>query len=204
MRTIASVLCCSMLLVFLPASVVVAQQELTPEEQAELQAEYMRMAQPGEAHELIAQLEGEWEQEIRFWMSPGADPIVSTGSAQCEMILGGRFLSCEAEGGSGQNAMESLTILGYDNRHKHYTLIGFDTWGTYYVTAAGDYDPDTKTIVLSGVDTDPVMGMEQVYDMTLEFVDEDKYISAVIFKNPEMTGGAEEFKMVEVINTRVK
>ena len=40
-------------------------------------------------------------------------------------------------GGEGEMKMEGLNLMGYDRRHKKFTTVVFDTWGTYYVTGAG-------------------------------------------------------------------
>jgi hypothetical protein len=63
---------------------------------------------------------------------------------------------------------------------------------------------DGETAVMHGTDFDPLMNFEQEYDMVLRFVDQDTFTTEVIFYNPEMTGGEEQFKMLEVVNTRVK
>ncbi len=189
---------------FIFSGPVWAQDQPSPEEQETMRMEYRKLADPGPEHELLASLEGSWKQEIRLWMSPGAEPLISAGKTVNRMILGGRFLQCHSEAGEGEMRMESLTIMGHDNRSGEYTLIGLDTWGTYYITASGSLDHGSSVITMSGRNADPIMGFEQVYDIVVRLVNEDKYVIEVIFRNPEMTGGADEFKMVEIINTRIK
>jgi hypothetical protein len=46
------------------------------------------------------------------------------------------------------------------------------------------------------------MHFVQKYDVVLTFFDKNQFRSELIFKNPELTGGADQFKMVEVIYTR--
>jgi hypothetical protein len=191
-------------ILFIFSGPVRPQDAPSSNEQEAIQMEYRKLADPGPEHKLLASLEGTWKQEIRFWMSPGSEPIISAGQTVNRMILGGRFLQCLAEGGEGEMKMESLTIMGHDNRYGEYTLVGLDTWGTYYITASGSLDQESNVITMLGSDADPIMGFDQVYDMVVRFADKDKYIIEVIFKNPEMTGGADEFKMVEIIHTRIK
>lgn len=161
-------------------------------------------ASPGEEHERLSALAGEWRQTVRVWPAPGAEAVVMEGRARNEMILGGRFLKTEARAGEGPLGSESLLLTGFDRRSGRYTQVGFDTWGTYYVTAAGPFDAQRGVIVLSGEDHDPLLGSTQVYDFVLRFVDDDTYVSEIIFKDPEHTGGAEEFKMVEITAERVR
>jgi hypothetical protein len=99
---------------------------------------------------------------------------------------------------------QGLNIFGFDRRFNRYTLVGFDTWGTYYGTAAGTWDEATKTLTLYGEDEDPVRGFTQKWDFIIRFVDEDNYIIEVVFKNEELTGGLPEFKMAESTFKRVE
>jgi len=172
--------------------------------QAELMAEYQKMAMPGDEHKVLYALAGVWNQEIKFWPEPGAQPLVSTGTTVNKAILGGRFMQCNSVSGEGELTTQSLIILGYDRRHQCYTSVGFDTWGTYYVTAAGQYDDSTKTMVLYGEDEDPIWGIVQQYDMIISIPDKDTFISEVVFKDQAHTKGGEPFKAVEIISRRAK
>jgi hypothetical protein len=180
------------------------QEQPTAEEQAEMEAYFQKVAEPGSEHEMLASLKGTWTQKITLWPAPGVEPMVFEGTAENKMILGGRFLESRSESGEGEMFTQSLTLYGYDNRYAEFTIVGFDTWGTYFVTAQGPMQEDGETVVMHGTDFDPLMNFEQEYDMVLKFVDEDTYKSEVIFYNEEMTGGEERFKMLEVVNTRVK
>ena len=183
---------------------VTAQDQPTAEEQENMEAYFQKVAEPGPEHQKLASLEGTWSQKITLWPAPDADPMIFEGTTENKMILGGRFLQCNSESGEGDMHTKSLTIYGYDNRYAEYTTVGFDTWGTYFVTAQGPIQEDGKTVVMHGTDFDPLMDFEQEYDMVLRFVDQDTFTTEVIFYNPEMTGGEEQFKMLEVVNTRVK
>lgn len=174
-------------------------QELTPEQMQEM----MALAQPGPEHKMLEKLVGTWEQTVKFWMKPGAEPSVMQGKSINKMILGGRFLQSDVTSGEGEMKMEGLNLMGYDRRHEHFTTIGFDTWGTYYVTGAGPYHEETKSIVMYGEDEEPTAGITQKYDIIVRLVDNDTYVTEVVFKD-ERTPDKSEFKMVEVTNKRVK
>ena len=171
-------------------------------ERARKQKEIMQATLPGEEHELLARLAGDWNMELKMWMTPETEPMIVSGTSRNEMILGGRFLKSEAAAGSGAHAMESLNLVGFDRRHKKYTTVGFDNFGTYSVSASGSFDEESGKLVLSGTGTDPIGGFDQVYDFVVEFIDDDHYRWSVIFKNKEMTHGQPEFKMVEIVYTR--
>jgi len=188
----------SAFLVLLGISIAQAQ-DWDPEKMKEM----MALAQPGPEHKMLEKMVGTWEQTVKFWMKPGTEPSEMKGKSVNKMILGGRFLQSNVTGGEGEMKMEGLNLMGYDRRHKYFTTVGFDTWGTYYVTGAGPYYEKTKSIVMYGEDEEPTMSMTQKYDIIVRFVDEDTYVTEIVFKDvrtPDQT----EFKMVEVTNKRVK
>ena len=140
---------------------------------------------------------------MKMWMERGQEAMLSSGNCENKMILGGRFLISECAGGHGEMYAENLLIIGFDRRWRHYTFVGYDTMGTYYVTAEGDYDPDTATITMYGEDEEPVLGFTQQYDIVMRLVGADEYVTEVIFKDVVHTGGEGPFKVVEVVAKRV-
>ena len=99
--------------------------------------------------------------------------------------------------------VEGTSFYGYDRRHNKYTLVGFDTSGTYYITASGDYDAETKTLTLKGTDEDPIAGITQVYEFQHKFIDEDTHTISLTFHCP--TFGADgPHKLMEITLKRNK
>ncbi|MBI4881988.1 MAG: DUF1579 domain-containing protein [Planctomycetes bacterium] len=166
-------------------------------------AEVMELAQPGEEHELLATLAGEWEMSYSMWMEPGGEAMQSRGEGTARMILGGRFLELQSTGLMMGMKTESLQILGFDRRHGEFTAVGFDTMGTYYVTARGAASPDAKFISMSGTDEDPQLG-RQVYRFEIEIKSADEYVFSVVFTELGPMKFADGFKMVEVVARRKK
>lgn len=203
-------LCLFVTLAALLAAPVLAQEESVPpsppadDDAAAAMARMMELGKPGPEHERLAALTGTWDETVNMWTEPGGTPMPGTGRCENEMILGGRFLKVVCESDDGPMKVESLLLLGFDRRHETYTFVGYDTMGTYYVTASGPFDEERNAIVLSGEDEDPVSGFVQKYDIVLHLGEKDRYVTEVIFKNPELTGGAESFKMVEVECTRTR
>ena len=181
-----------------------AQVEMDSAKQAEMMALFQQLNTPGEEHKRLESLVGAWDIEVITWHQPGAEPLVFKGKGTSKMILGGRFLETRSTSGEGEMATEALTILGYDKRQKKYTSVGYDTWGTYYVMAAGEYDDKTKSIVMHGEDYDPMMKFTQKWDFVLKFIDKDKYVWEVVFTDEWHTQGKGPFKMVEITSTRAK
>ena len=94
-----------------------------------------------------------------------------------------------------------MTIYGFDRRTKEFTIIGLDTMGTYYVTAAGN-KAEPRTIVMRGETLDDHGGAPEMrkYDMVLKFVDANTYITEIIFHFP----GRAPQTVVSVTHRRVK
>jgi len=168
------------------------------------QQQLREASQPGPEHELLARLTGTFEMDISMFMAPGEEPLKSTGKTTNRMILDGRFLEMRGEGKMGGATIKNLSIIGYDRRHQHFTVTGFDNTGTYSVSATGFYDDVNRTIVLEGTDEDPIFEMVQEYTFTIEMIDDDTFKWLVTFYNPEMTQGEDEFTMVEITYTRTE
>jgi len=106
------------------------------------------------------------------------------------MGLGGRFLISEGSSnnptGIGEPTVEVLSIYGFDRRTNEYTVVGFDTMGTYYVTAAGTREPD-GLMRMRGETLEIEAGTKETrrYDMTLRVVDRDTYVTEIVFRFPD-------------------
>ena len=141
---------------------------------------------PAAEHQELAALAGQWTQEVTYSM--GGAPMKTTGTVINRMILGGRFLVSEGSSpnpagpGLGDASVDFTSIYGFDRRTKQFTIVGLDTLGTYYVTAAGT-KTDPRTIVMRGETQDDHGGVKEIrkYDMVLKFVDADTYVSEIIF-----------------------
>ncbi len=166
-------------------------------------AEVMELAQPGEEHELLATLAGDWEMSYSMWMEPGGEPMLSRGTGTARMILGGRFLELHSDGSMMGMKTESLQILGFDRRHGEFTAVGFDTMGTYSVTARGPAGPDSKLISMSGTDEDPQLG-RQAFRFEIEIKSADEYVFSVVITELGPQKFPDGYKMVEVVARRKK
>ena len=191
------------IVVCLISSVVPAAAQTQPSPEA-IQ-KMLEPMQPVAEHQELAALAGRWTQEVTY--SIGGPPMTATGTVTNKMILGGRFLVSEASSanpagaGFGDPTVEFMTIYGFDRRTKEFTIIGLDTMGTYYVTAAGN-KAEPRTIVMRGETLDDHGGAPEMrkYDMVLKFVDANTYITEIIFHFP----GRAPQTVVSVTHRRVK
>jgi len=179
MTRLSTALCSA--LFTLAASAAFAQPQPTPEQMAQM-LEEMR---PTTEHQELAKLAGRWNQEVTWSM--GGPPVKATGIVTNRMILGGRFLVSEGTSnnpiGFGDTTIELMTIYGFDRRTRDYTIVGYDSFGTYYVTAAGKKTP-AGLVLMHGETLEHEAGSTTMrkYDMTLRVVDANTYVTEVIFK----------------------
>jgi len=168
---------------------------MSPEAMERAMGLAMDAAQPGPEHELLARYAGEWTVEASFRMAPGGERFTETGTARMHPILGGRFLQIDVQGGFMGSPFESMTLLGFDRRYDDWTLIGFDTYGTYYVTAKGKRSED-GVVRMDGRDED-LMG-PQVYTFVVELVSDDELVVSTEFTAFAGQTFEEPFRMVSV------
>jgi hypothetical protein len=160
-----------------------AQTQPTPEQVAAM-TEQMR---PTAEHQELARLTGRWNQEVTWTM--GGPPVKASGIVTNRMVLGGRFLMSAGTAkntlGFGDDTVELLAIYGFDRRTGDYTIVGYDTFGTYYVTAAGKKTP-AGIVLMHGETLEHEAGTTTMrkYDMTLRVIDANTYVTEVIFKVP--------------------
>lgn len=184
------------------ATLAGAQQQPTPEQMNAM----LEQMKPGKEHRTLASLEGKWTVDVTYRMGNG--PVMkATGLTTNRMILGGRFLESSATStisagpGFGDPTVESLTIYGFDRRTNEFTILGLDTMGTYWVSAAGLME-GKNTIVMAGETLDDHAGSKEMrkYNMVLRIVDPDTYVTEVIFKFRDRP----DLKIVEIVHRRVK
>ena len=161
----------------------------------------MALVQPAPEHTRLATLLGTWDVEITMWSWPSLDSAKAVAVAENQMILGGRFLESRVKGGAPPMEIELFELTGFDRRYNRYTTIRFDSWGTYYVTAAGGMTDNL--VKMQGTDTDPNSG-HRSYDMNLRFVDAGTYVTDVTFTSADIAPGSAPFKAFEAVYRRRK
>jgi hypothetical protein len=179
------------------ASVGALAQEAKKPSGDEVMAMYIDMAKPVAGHERLRSFTGRWDVTQKFWMDPTQPPQTFTGTANGRMVLGGRFLQLDGKTTGGMES-ESLTIMGFDRRSDDYTMVGYDTLGTYYITAAGK--PGNDGIVLHGSYLQPPHGGEQKYRFVWKNPTADSHTMDLYFALPD----GKEMKVAEMAYRRAK
>jgi hypothetical protein len=68
-----------------------SQQQMTPEQKAEMEA-YTKAGTPGAPHKALASTVGTYDLKIKNWHEPGGPPMEEKGTATRKMALDGRVL----------------------------------------------------------------------------------------------------------------
>ncbi|MCB1060421.1 MAG: DUF1579 domain-containing protein [Calditrichaeota bacterium] len=165
----------------------------------EMMKKWMEISSPGPQHELLAKTAGEWNTEIKFWLEPGADPMVSNGMQTCEVINGGRVINEISHSEMMGMPFEGHGMTGYDNFRKKYWSTWTDNMATSMMYMEGTSDDDGKTITYNTTMDDPMIGeKDQPVKFVYRWVDDDKHI----LESWHDVGTPKEYKMMEITYTR--
>jgi Protein of unknown function (DUF1579) len=162
-------------------------------------AAMMKLAAPGEHHQHLARLAGDWKAASKMWMEPGAPPIESAGTMHVEPILGGRFVQSQYKGAFLGLNMQGLGLDGYDNvTHKHVGM-WIDNMGTIMMTFEGTCTDGGRVTTTTSDFTDPATGKPTTMKSVVTLVDENKFVFEAYMK----AAGVPDFvKSVEITYTR--
>jgi len=110
-------------------------------------------AETGPQHDTLARFAGNWRAEVKIWMEPGKDPIVTHGTMRSEMVLGGRFLQQQYRDENG--TMEGRGFWGYNTIDGRYEGFWIDSMATMFQVEQGQHDAESDTYEMIGTMTDP-------------------------------------------------
>jgi len=190
-----------------------AQDNTTPKTQekpsggpdAQMMATMMEMAKPGENHKVLEREVGSWTYKVKWWMSPDAPPMESTGTRSTKSVMDGRYIISEHTGkmsmpGPDGKIMDSefkgIGTEGYDNVKKKYVASWIDNMGTGIMAMEGTYDPATKTLTYIG-EEEPMPGMKTKMRQTVKTIDKNHHLMEFF----EFRGDA-EVKVMEIAYER--
>ena len=110
--------------------------QMTPEQQAEMEA-YMKAGALGPQHEAMAKHVGTYDVAIKSWMDPAAPPMESKGMAIRTLHMGGRVMHEEFQGDMMGMPFTGLSRSGYDNVSGKYWSTWTDSMSTGIMVAEG-------------------------------------------------------------------
>jgi hypothetical protein len=155
--------------------------------------------QPGEFHQKLEPLVGDFEFTMKFWMEPGKPAIESKGTSSTKWILGKRYLQQFVTGDFGGEKFEGMGLTGYDNLEKKYVFSWVDNMGTGIMQGAGSVDKSGKVFTYHSELMDPMTGQRVKEKDVTTLVDANTFKSEFYRIN-----GDKEVKMMEITYTRKK
>ncbi len=147
---------------------------------------------PGEHHDFLAGMVGEWTYTSTMWMDPSQPPMKTSGKATKSMILGGRYLQDSASGEMMGMAFHGRGVTGYDNVQKQFVSTWIDNMGTGVMVSHGQRDGNTLT--LEGEMADPMSGQMMNVRMVTRVVDADRHLLEMYMVLPD----APDLKSMEI------
>lgn len=178
------------------ATGLLAQETPSPEQTMEIMTKY---ATPGDHHKHLEWLVGTWTTQSRFWTSPDAPPMETTGKARHSSILGGRFIRVTYEGDFGGQPFRGEGTVGYDKFKNKYVESWQDNMGTMMLSATGECDGQGKVRIMRGEVDDLLTGKPSWFREVYRFDGPDQYTLEMWGPGPD----GREFRMLEIVHTRV-
>jgi hypothetical protein len=160
---------------------------------ADAMKKWMDYMTPGEMHKMLASMSGKWSEEVTVWMDPSQPPMKTTSTMENKMILGGRYQQSNISGSFNGMPYEAESVIGYDNMKKMFAGSLMDNMGTGIMNMEGPYDAATKTIDLTGSETDPMTGKGMKMRQTIKIIDDNNEMIAMY-----SVTGDKEVKIMEI------
>lgn len=137
-----------------PKATAPAKATLSPEEQ--MMANWQMAATPGPEHKILENFTGHWLSHAKLQMDPSQPAQESDGTADGQLVLGGRFVHVIHKGTMMGQPFEGMMLLGYDNIAKKYVSTWVDVMGTAMVRYDGSFDKRTKRLMMGARFVDPM------------------------------------------------
>lgn len=119
-------------------------------QQKAMMDEMMKMGAPGPNHEKLKECSGTWKATVKTFMA-GPEPTVTEGTADMQMILGGRYLEQRFKGTMMGMPFEGYGLTGFDKTKNMYESIWVDNSSTAMMYTEGTSTDDGKTVSMKGV-----------------------------------------------------
>lgn len=159
-----------------------------------------KAATPGDAHKKLDGMAGTWDTKVTMWMVPGTEPMISTGTATSQWVMGGRYLEERFKGNFGGMPFEGLGFTGYDNVKKRYWSTWIDNMSTAMMTSSGNAAADGKSWDFDGTMSDPMTGGETALKTKVTVQDADHHKMEMWSPGPD----GKMFKSMEIAYSRKK
>ena len=180
------------------AAAAVAQEKKQGEMDPAAMQAMMAAMTPGEHHEHLKKLVGNFDYTMKSWMDPAAPPMESTGKRTAELLLGGRYLEEKYTGDFMGMTFEGIGTLGYDNVGKQYVSTWIDNMSTGIMMGHGTCSKDGWEMTSESLD--PATGKPVTSRSKLTMPDADTIFMEMWMPGPD----GKEMKWMEMTCKRSK
>uniref|UniRef100_A0A7C2K197 DUF1579 domain-containing protein n=1 Tax=Schlesneria paludicola TaxID=360056 RepID=A0A7C2K197_9PLAN len=125
-------------------------------------------SQPGPEHKRLQEFVGTWDAVMTF----GDQKSQATSTYRA--ICGGMWVESDYEGMLGEVKFSGRGIDGYDQQKKKYVGLWVDSVSSAPLRMEGDYNPETKQLVMTGESRGPD-GQPQKFKAVTETRDKDHF-----------------------------
>ena len=179
-----------------PASPAGSMHEMTPEQEAEMEA-YKKAGMPGPQHARMAATAGTYDLALRSWHEPGGPAMDTTGTATRAMILDGRVMTEDLSSTMMGMPFTGHGMSGYDNvTGKHWSTWS-DSMSTGLMVTEGTCDEQEKC-TFTGSWNDPITKKPVIARMTTRWTSP----TVQVFEMHGPAKDGKEFKMMEITYTK--
>jgi hypothetical protein len=179
----------------------VPKQEVPPKmDSAAMMKAMMDYGTPGEMHKMLAKSDGNWTEDITFWMDPSAPAQKMTASCTNKMVLNGLYQQSVHTGSFNKMPFEGHSTVGYDNAKKVFFSSWIDNMGSGIQNLEGTWDDATKTLTMKGKETDPMSGKDMDVRETMTMNDDNNQKIEMFKPGPD----GKEYKCMEIALKRKK
>ncbi|MCX6145382.1 MAG: DUF1579 domain-containing protein [Ignavibacteriales bacterium] len=146
----------------------------------EMMKRWQESMTPGAQHKMLEESVGTWDAVVKMWMKgPSGELMVSKGTSENKMVLGGRYLQQDFTGEMMGQPFTGTGFTGYDNFKKKYVSFWIDNMSTGMSIMDGVLDKDGKSVTMWGWGKmdEPMTGQkDKKVKYVTRFVDKDTQV----------------------------
>lgn len=176
---------------------VVSQDKAWNQKEAAGSQDWEKYNKIGENHKKLDKFVGTWDQTVKWWMYPDAEPTTSTSTATYKWILDKHYVQADFSGEMEGQPFHGLELLGYDNFRGEYTQYWVDNMSTSPMMSTGTLTD--KQLTLTGKHDCAMTGAK---DQPFKNVTKFNGPNSMVFEMWAPGPDGEMFKTLEVTSTR--
>jgi hypothetical protein len=167
-----------------------------PDEKAAMEA-MTKAATPGEAHQRLGALVGNFDAVVKTWMDPSKPAEESKGTSENRWVLGSRYVEQRYQGSFMGQPFNGIGFTGYDNTMKKYVGVWMDDASTALMYSTGR-SSSPKVMDMTSTMLDPTTGKPTKITEKLTVVDGDHHTMEMWAPGPN----GKTYKMMEITYVR--